>query len=371
LRSSPFQIAVLGLISASASLSWAQITPAAGHTPPDDTPAAAVGVTIFTNYTNTTDPKITDADGNSVSASAFEVARAYVNVTGKVSHLVSFRVTPDVAGRFSTSLAAPATGQRASTNYDGSLVFRLKYAFGQLNLDDWLPKGSWVRFGQQQTPVIDFLEGVYRYRFQNNTFPEKEGLLSSSDVGLSAHYAFVNDYGDIHVGYYNGDTYTRAEPNDQKALQGRFTVRPLPRKPVLKGLRLTAFYDADKYVKSADRNRFVGSLTFEHKNLNLGADYVDAKDQTSAKLAAVKSNGWDVWVTPRLNNGIEGFFRYDNFKPNKDVDALKKRTMFGAAYWFKTAKSAAVMADYEGVDYDAALNKAKERRFAIHCLFNF
>ena len=37
-------------------------------------------------------------------------------------------------------------------------------------MDDWLPRGTWVRFGLQQTPYVDFMEGIYRYRFQGNIF---------------------------------------------------------------------------------------------------------------------------------------------------------------------------------------------------------
>jgi hypothetical protein len=288
-----------------------------------------------------------------------------------VSHLVSFRVTPDIAGRFATSLAAPATGQRASTNYDGNLVYRLKYAFGQISLEDWLPKGTWVRFGQQQTPYIDSLESIYRYRFQGTLYPEREGFLSSSDVGLSAHTQLANDYGDLHVGVYNGDTYTRAEPNDQKSLQARASVKPFARKPIWKGLRLSGFYFGDHYVKSAVRQRLIGGVTFEHKNVNLGFDYVSAEDQTSAKVAKVKANGYDFWVTPKTNIGLEGFFRYDTTKPNDTVDGRRKRTIVGASYWFKAAKPAALLVDYENVDNDAILNRADEKRYAIHCLFSF
>ena len=224
MRSYLSRVVAVSVVSLWAATAFAQITPASGYTPPDDTPTVSVGGVIFTNFTHTADPKLTDADGNTVSGNAFEVARAYVNVTGKISHLVSFRVTPDISGRFATTLAAPATGQRASTNYDGSLVYRLKYAYGQLSLEDWLPKGTWLRLGQQQTPFIDGMESAYRYRFQGTMFAEREGFLSSSDVGLSGHYAFPKDFGDIHAGIYNGDTYTRAEPNDQKAFQGRLSV---------------------------------------------------------------------------------------------------------------------------------------------------
>src|SRR2546423_7878051 len=42
----------------------AQVTPAAGYTPPDDTPAIKVGVTIFADYTVQQQPKVKDSDGN-------------------------------------------------------------------------------------------------------------------------------------------------------------------------------------------------------------------------------------------------------------------------------------------------------------------
>jgi hypothetical protein len=369
-----------GAVAATLTFTWvttvsAQATSAAGPTPPDQTPTVAVGGVIFTSFTHTADPKLTDADGNLVSANAFEVARAYVNLTGKISHLISFRVTPDISGRFATTLAAPATGQRASTSYDGSLVYRLKYAYGQLSLEDWLPKGAWLRLGQQQTPFIDGMESAYRYRFQGTMFVEREGFLSSADVGLSGHYAFPKDYGDIHAGIYNGDTYTRAEPNDQKAFQVRLSVRPLARaRPLLRGLRLHAFYMGDHYVKGAPRTRLIGTLTFENKNLNLGVDYVDAKDQTSAKVAAVEASGYSIWVTPRTNIGIEGFFRYDNLQPSESVEGRRKRTTAGVAYWFRSQKApaaAAILADYEALRFDASLNRPKENRLALHCLFAF
>jgi hypothetical protein len=266
-----------------------------------------------------------------------------------------------------------ATGERVSTSYDGSLVYRLKYAYGQINLDDWL-KGAWVRIGQHQTPFLDGMEGVYRYRFQGTLFPEREGFLSSSDVGLSLRYAFPREYGEFHGGVYNGDTYTKAEANDQKAFQGRLSLRPLPKHTFLKGVRLHGFAVADHYVHGAPRRRVIGTVTFEHKNLNTGFDYLTAKDQTSAKVAAVEAEGWDFWAMPKTNIGLEGFLRYDNIQPNTTVDGRKKRLTAGGAYWFRSLKApaaAALLLDYESIRYDAALNKPKENRMSLHCLFNF
>ena len=175
------------------------------------------------------------------------------------------------------------------------------------------------------------MEGVYRYRFQGTIFVEREGYLSSSDVGLSGRLVVPNDYGEIHVGYYNGDTYSKAEANDQKAFQIRGTLRPFPKMANLKGLRLTAFYDDDHPVKDAERTRFVGAVTFEQKYVNAAFEYLDAKDNASATKPVVKSEGWSLWATPRTRIGIEGLFRYDDLKPNKSIDAKKSRTLVGAS----------------------------------------
>jgi phosphate transport system ATP-binding protein len=65
----------------------AQVTPAAGYTPPDDTPRINLGMTLWPSYTLQTEPNITDAAGNSVNRSSFDVGRADINITGQLSHM--------------------------------------------------------------------------------------------------------------------------------------------------------------------------------------------------------------------------------------------------------------------------------------------
>jgi hypothetical protein len=356
------------LILGAARAGQAQVTPAAGHTPPDDTPSIKVGVVIYTDYTYTDTPTTTDSDKNTINSSAFNVSRSYINVTGNLSHLVAFRVTPDVTRE---------TGTGSTLN--GSLTFRLKYAFGQVNFDDFLTHGSWARIGVQQTPYVDFMEGIYRYRFQGTIFEEREGFLTSSDFGVSAHYNLPGNYGDIHAGFYNGEGYSHVEANDQKSFQVRGTLRPLPLGGALKGLRLTAFYDADKYVKDGPRNRFIGSASFEHKYVTAAFDYLSTTDRTAITASDVKANGWSVWATPKFlslqesKSGLEGLIRYDNEKPNKAVDARRKRLIVGVGYWFPLLRgpSAALLVDMDRQTFDAALKQPTNRKYALHALFNF
>src|SRR5215218_10123106 len=96
----------------------AQVTPAAGYTPPDDTPAIRVGATLFLDYTVQTKPKTTDADGNEVTFNSFNVGRAYLNLTGQINHIIQFRVTPDIVRETGTG-----------SSLAGSYTYRLKYAY--------------------------------------------------------------------------------------------------------------------------------------------------------------------------------------------------------------------------------------------------
>jgi hypothetical protein len=363
------RLLVLSVLTlAAAADAAAQATPTAAPAAADGAPSIRVGATLFLDYTATTEPKLTDADGNRVTGNAFNVARAYINVTGSISRIVAFRVTPDVVRE---------TGTGSSLN--GSLTYRLKYAYAQFNLDDWMQRGSWVRLGMQQTPWIDFIDSVYRYRFQGTTLEDREGILSSSDVGATMRYAFAGSYGDVHGGFYNGDNYNRQEANDQKAFMVRATIRPLPTRPGLRGLRVTGFYDHDAYVRNAERRRAILGLTYEHPLVNAGWNYVSTTDQTRVINPRLGGHGFSIWATPKTSKGYgwEGLLRFDRLvqeQATTTIEGERHRTIAGVAYWFprQGSVSAAILLDYERVDNDHyAPVRADERRWAVHTLINF
>jgi hypothetical protein len=357
-----------GLVALAAPAS-AQVTPAAGYVPPDDTQAIRLGAVIFYDYTYQKDPKITDAAGNLISPSAFNVARTYINVTGNISHVVAFRITPDISRETGTG-----------PSLSGSLILRLKYGYAQFNLDDWMWRGSFVRLGIQQTPIVDYEENIYRYRFQGTVFIERDGLMSSADAGVSFRTLFPNNYGEVHVGLYNGEGYTQRDPNDQKAFMIRGTVRPLPTgNAYYRGLRLTAFYFGDHYVRDATRERFVFNTTMEHRWFNAGFDWMTRTDQPLPTNPKTDSDGYSFWVTPffkEKGNGPEALIRVDGFKPNSDLDARQTRWIVGGAYWFPHPggnATAALMFDWEQVTFDNYVDPvpAKQQRYFVHGLISF
>jgi hypothetical protein len=379
--------ALLALAVTRAAL--AQVTPAAGYVPPDDTQSVKIGAVVYADFTVTASPKSLDAAGNVFTPSAFNVGRTYLNVTGNLSHRVSFRITPDIARETN---ATPALS--------GSLIFRMKYGFMQYTLDDWTGnwKQTWVRLGIQQTPVVDFEEGIYRYRFQGTVFAEREGFLSSSDAGASFHTNLPNNLGDVHVGVYNGEFYSKLETNSQKAYQVRATLRPMGRSSMLaaRGLRLTGFWNGDHIVHDGKRTRGMFQTTFEHKYVNTGFDYLRTADMAlpatspvcvNAAIPSVNcgvqtnANGWSYWATPffkEKGNGFELLIRLDHLKPNATATAInatttsiRNRGIYGISYWFPHpggAATGAILLDYERVSFPGA---PLQQRYAVHGLINF
>lgn len=329
----------------------------------DQGPSVSVGGVIFADYTYQQDPQVTDAAGNQISPSSFNVGRAYLNVKGAINDFIGFRVTPDIT-------RVSGTGG----NLDGSLDIRLKYAFLQFNLDKWTTKGSWVRFGLNQTPYIDYTEGRYKYRFQGPIFVDRNGYLASSDLGASAHFNFPGHYGDVHFGVYNGEGYSHPEANNQQAFEVRATVRPVPGNDIAKGLEISVFYDKDHYVKSAAKDRLVGQVSFVHPRVRAGLEYLDAKDQMLPTSAEIDSKGLSVWASPKIYKGLAALIRHDELTPDKSLDAKKKEDIIGLAWWFPTWKktSSVLMLDYDKVTYSNYVEPpADQKRVALHAQLTF
>jgi hypothetical protein len=157
--------------------------PAATPAPEPEYPVVRVGVLSYVQY----DAELENRDGYNV----FDLTRGYINIDGQLARNVRFRVTPDV--RRATS----------DTTLSGSLIFRVKYAF--VELDNLKTTGSWLRFGAHQTPWLDFEESIDRSRVQGTMFSERENLIpGSSDFGVG-YFTPLGKYIDIQTGVYNGE----------------------------------------------------------------------------------------------------------------------------------------------------------------------
>ena len=106
-------------------------------------------------------------------ANNFDVTRAYINVIGRFGQGILIRVTPDI--------------YRVA---DGSLSYRLKYGFVQ-----WTPDSGAIAFklGLLNTPYVEWEEQLWDYRMQGTIAMDRNGYLSSSDLGFLVDGSWGNE----------------------------------------------------------------------------------------------------------------------------------------------------------------------------------
>ena len=191
-----------------------------------------------------------------------------------------------------------------------------------------------------------------------------------------------NGYGDLHTGIYNGEGYGNVtDPNNEKAFQIRGTLRPLAKgDPNLRGLIVTGFYDSDKPVKGAKRNRGIFDVAFQQKYVNALFSYLTATDQSLPTAAQKDAKGWWAYINPRLpiaskpGASFEVLYRHDQLEPDKATPGKNKRDIFGVAYWFphQGGVSTAILFDVDNTKFDGFTTaKPTQRKIAIHGLVNF
>jgi hypothetical protein len=280
----------------------------------------------------------------------FVIKRGYIDIKKKVlkwgKNSFEARVTPDV-----------------TQDSTGDLKVRLKYIYGK-----WNGGASWepyLEFGLAHMPWLDFEEHVNLYRMQDTMFLERNGLFNSADLGatfggffgpkIEGPDAYPGKYGSFAVGVYNGAGYHGLEKNKNKAIEGRFTLRPFPNQ--LQGLQISYFGVNGK--GNADTNPTynlnLGFLSYQFDLGTLTAQYYEGKGNSSGSLVgtdgiSLAAKGYSFFGEFRFppSKRARVIARYDWFDPNKTVSSNELKTwVFGLAW--DMGHSNIILADYQKV----------------------
>lgn len=291
--------------------------------------------------------------------------RAYLDVNAKILPFLSGRITEDV-----------------TQDSTGDWKARFKYIYGKFSGHDiGFVTEPYVEFGLAHMPWLDFEEHINNFRMQDEMFMERNGLFNSADVGvmagglfggkMSSDYqknvsnGYPGRYGSFQIGVYNGNGYHAAEANQNKVLEGRITVRPVP--DAIPGLQLTYFgiHGKGNTAAAPDWTLNTGMISYESEVAVVTAQYVSGKGSQSGTAVdgsgnSLPRNGWSGFVEGKLTKQWSLIGRYDEFNPDTDVSGLKtKRAIGGVAY--KLGKGNVLLLDYDRVRYEQAAKPEDKR----------
>jgi hypothetical protein len=191
---------------------------------------------------------------------SFDISRIYTNLFFFPTKDWLFRFTPELyktngcaSGNANCANAYGNSGKGSnaySSNLDGNLSLRLKYAYIQYQtLWDRVPtlKGGTISAGALPNPFLPWEEDLYGYRFVN-LVPWNYLGFSSGQLGLQMEgpvklFGGEKNYLDYGFGVYNNANFHQFEQSDTKEAMVRGSIYPFGADWRFQGLGLTGFYD--------------------------------------------------------------------------------------------------------------------------------
>lgn len=275
----------------------------------------------------------------------FSIKRGYITFQKELSPRTQIRFTQDV------SVDQQGDGI-------GDIELRLKYALINVQADDWgIFTSPEAEFGVVRRPWIDFEQKINDYRAQGSMFLDETGILSSADYGVTfsallggemdeeyqekIHSSFAGRYGSVSMGIYNGGGYSALEENNNKLVEGRLSIRPMPEK--LPGFQTSFIGSAGKgnIPESPDFWLTSGAVSYEsEKWVSLLQGFTGTGDASgqfvNPLLEAIDLKGWSLFTELKpFQFPVSITFRADELVNRTSGSWEQRQGVAGVAYRFE------------------------------------
>lgn len=233
-------------------------------------------------------------------------------------------------------------------NYKGAVgetVVYIKNLYLQRNLG----RGMKLRIGVANMPWIPNDEGLYRFRYVENTLIDRTHFGNSADWGL--HLLGREGRLNWQVSAVNGGGYKHPARSKGMDVAGRVDYR------AYRGLHLVfGAYAGDRGESqyppgSSAQNtatRYDATVAYEAQRFNAGVEYFYANDWTTvSKSQSDSADGYSVFGSYSLRPDVAVFARYDYVKPSKDLNSGLKNQYCDAGVQFIVSKQIRLAAAYK------------------------
>jgi hypothetical protein len=292
-------------------------------------PQVSVTGVVYTQYQY--------SDAPIAAKSTFDMTRAYVNVLGRFANGITTRVTSDII-----------------PNPGGNQALRLKYAFAA-----WTPAGSSLTYklGMIHTPWVDYEETLWDYRMQGTIAVDRTGAMTAADIGVGVDGHWKGEQVNGQLAIVNGEGYSGGTGDFRKDVEARVSVRVKPTNDASRvgGMRVSGYAGIGKANGGADRNRYLGMLSYKTQQYTVAGEYV------SVKNAAVTGSIISAFGVYHLNRSKVAFIgRVDLVDPNTST-ANNKTTRIIAGASYQLSPNVRLLADLDRLSFESgvtAINQA-------------
>ncbi|HXU29500.1 MAG TPA: carbohydrate porin [Thermoanaerobaculia bacterium] len=236
-------------------------------------------------------------------------------------------------------------GDQGARRFD---VF-VKKAFVQYKLN---PNASF-RLGAADTAWIPFVEGIYGFRYLEQTITDRLSFGASADWGLHYVGKAAGDKVNFQLSAQNGRGFSNPARSKTVDFEGRVSFVPV------KGLTLALGgysgkrgleTDAAPAKHTATRSDLL--VNYANDKFKLGGEWFQADNWNTVTAATKdKSDGYSVWGSFSPTAAITVFGKFEEAKPSKDLKPLLKENYYnlGVQYRYNKSFAGALVYKYEEV----------------------
>jgi len=305
---------------------------------------------------------------------SFRLKRAYFTIKTRLNDVFSVRYTQDIT-----------TDQEGGDI--GNVEMRLKYLLLKAKTNDiFFLKDTYLEFGLVHRPWLDYEQKSTGYRVQGKMFSDRYHLLSSADFGvsfagligkkISEEYQekvspdYPGRYGSFCFGIYNGGGYHALEYNNNKIVEGRVSLRPLP--DIIPGVQFSYSFSRGKSnteTNNADYRLNIFHLSSVSAGHKLMLQYYRGKggfyDQYISADGYSYSNegysGFAELMIPETRFSL--FTRYDKLISYQEDEIIQETFIAGLTYRFLKNK---VLLNYDRYKYMGVYTRIYEMALEIN-----
>jgi hypothetical protein len=290
-------------------------------------PSNRFGIRI---YADLSDKENKDKGANVKSADSgvgVDVKRTYFTFTHDFDAIWSAQFQSDI-------------GDQGARRFD---VF-VKKAFIQAKV---APEATF-RLGSADTAWIPYVEGVYGFRYIEQTITDHLSFGASADWGL--HFLGTSGIVSYYVSAENGRGFSNPARSKNIDFEGRVSIEPV------KGLQLAVGGYSGKRGLETDAapaqhtaTRTDALVAYVSDRFRVGGEWFQANDwnRVTVKGPNDKSDGTSVWASFGVTDQLTVLGRYDQAKPSKDLNPNLKFTYYNAGLQLRANRAFAAALVYK------------------------
>ncbi len=258
----------------------------------------------------------------------------------------------DVNHQFDSVWSADIKLDAGYSSSTGTVASFIKTAFIQAKISPELA----IRAGASDMPWIPFDEGLYTYRYVENTLIDRLHFGNSADWGL--HVLGKNGIVSYAASIVNGGGYKNPTRSKGMDVAGRLSIEPA------KGLTFavggySGKLGKDSYSAPATRtaSRYDLLVNYAGPQFSLGAEYFSENDWGyTASASSDKGDGYSVFAKAKLSDPWWVFGRWDDVKTSKTLHPDMKENYFNVGIEWVAIKGVnlALVYKYDHIDNPAS-----------------